>query len=56
MEYEKINEELQKHVRYFIECDEEARSMLNRKEHMGQMLEQVMTKLNKTSDEIAHLR
>ena len=55
LEYEKVNEELQRHVRHFMECDEEARSMLNRKEAMGQMLSQVLSKLNKTSEEIAHL-
>lgn len=48
MEYEKINKDLQQEVEHYIECDEEARAMLNRKENMKTLLEQVNTKLHKT--------
>ena len=56
VEYEKVNQDLQKYVRTFIECDEEARAMLNRREIMGHMLEEVQANIRKTADEIAHLR
>ena len=39
-----------------MECDEEARTMLNRRDAMKSMLDQVTMKLQKTSDSIAHLR
>jgi len=48
MEYEKVNKDLQSEVEHYIECDEEARAMLNRKENMRVLLEQVNTKLHKT--------
>lgn len=38
LEYERINKDLQKEVENYIECDEEARSMLNRKEAMRGLL------------------
>ena len=56
LEYEKINKELQKEVENYIECDEEARSMLNRKEAMRNLLDEVSSKLHKTEEQIAHLR
>ena len=48
LEYERVNKELQKEVENYIECDEEARSMLNRKDAMRNLLDQVSTKLHKT--------
>lgn len=39
LEYEKINKELQREVENYIECDEEARSMLNRRDAMKNLLE-----------------
>ena len=39
LEYEKINKELQREVENYIECDEEARSMLNRREAMKNLLD-----------------
>jgi hypothetical protein len=56
LEYERVNKDLQKEIENYIECDEEARNMLNRKETMRGLLEQVATKLHKTEEQIAHLR
>lgn len=56
LEYERINKDLQKEVENYIACDEEARSLLNRKEAMRGLLDQVSTKLHKTEEQIAHLR
>lgn len=56
LEYERINKDLQKEIENYIECDEEARNMLNRKESMRGLLEQVAHKLHKTEEQIAHLR
>lgn len=56
LEYERINKDLQKEVENYIACDEEARSLLNRKEAMRTLLQQVSTKLHKTEEQIAHLR
>ena len=56
LEYERVNKDLQKEIENYIECDEEARNMLNRKEAMRGLLEQVATKLHKTEEQIAHLR
>lgn len=39
-----------------MKCDEEARTMLDRKAAMGRMMEEVQNKLSKTGDSIAHLR
>lgn len=38
LEYERVNKDLQKEVENYIECDEEARSILNRKETMRGLL------------------
>jgi chromosome segregation ATPase len=56
LEYEKINKDLQQEVENYIACDEEARAMLNRKDSMRGLLEQVTAKLQKTEEQIAHLR
>lgn len=56
LEYERINKSLQKEVENYIACDEEVRSMLNRKEAMRGLLEEVSVKLSKTEEQIAHLR
>lgn len=56
LEYERINKDLQKEIENYIECDEEARHMLNRKEAMRSLLDQVSVKLQKTEEQIAHLR
>lgn len=56
LEYERVNKDLQREVENYIECDEEARSMLNRKEAMKNLLTQVSSKLHKTEEQIAHLR
>jgi hypothetical protein len=48
LEYERINKSLQKEVENYIACDEEVRSMLNRKEAMRGLLEEVSVKLSKT--------
>lgn len=56
LDYERVNKDLQKEIENYIECDEEARNMLNRKENMRCLLDQVSTKLQKTEEQIAHLR
>lgn len=56
LEYERVNKDLQKEIENYIECDEEARSMLNRKDSMRSLLDQVTVKLQKTEEQIAHLR
>lgn len=56
LEYERVNKDLQKEVENFIACDEEARSLLNRKDSMRGLLEQVAGRLAKTEEQIAHLR
>ena len=56
LEYERVNKELQKEIENYIECDEEARHMLNRKDAMRSLLDQVSVKLQKTEEQIAHLR
>jgi hypothetical protein len=38
IEYEKINKELQREVEHYMQCDEEARNMLNRKDAMRGLL------------------
>lgn len=56
LEYERINKELQNEVENYISCDEEARAMLNRRDSMKTLLEQVSSRLAKTEEQIAHLR
>lgn len=56
LEYERVNKDLQREIENYIECDEEARHMLNRKEAMKSLLDQVSVKLQKTEEHIAHLR
>lgn len=56
LEYERVNKDLQKEIENYIECDEEARHMLNRKDAMRSLLDQVSVKLQKTEEQIAHLR
>ena len=56
LEYERVNKELQKEVENYIACDEEARALLNRKESMSGLLEQVAGRLAKTEEQISHLR
>jgi hypothetical protein len=56
MEYEKLNEDLKKEIENYIQSDEHARTLLNRKDVMRSLLDQVNNKLGRTSDQIAHLR
>ncbi len=56
LEYERVNKDLQREIENYIECDEQARNMLNRKEAMRDLLSQVAVKLQKTEEHIAHLR
>jgi phage shock protein A len=56
LEYERVNKDLQKEVENYIACDEEARTLLNRKEVMKTLLQQVSIKLHKTEEQISHLR
>lgn len=56
LDYERVNKDLQKEVENYIACDEEARALLNRKDTMRGLLEQVAGRLSKTEEQIAHLR
>lgn len=56
LDYERVNKDLQKEVENYIACDEEARSLLNRKDNMRGLLENVSGRLSKTEEQISHLR
>ena len=56
IDYERMNAELQKEVENYIDTDEHARNLLNRKDVMRSLLEQVNNRLDKTSGQIEHLR
>lgn len=56
LEFEKLNEQLQREIENYIDTDEEARKLLDRKNVMKTLLEQVNTRLEKTGEQIAHLR
>ena len=56
LEYERVNQELQKEVEHYIQCDEQARSKLNRKDNIHNLMRDVAVRLSKTGDVISHLR
>lgn len=56
IECEKVNKELQREIENYIQSDEEARSMLNRRDAMRNMLDTVTARLTQTGEPIAHLR
>jgi predicted nucleic acid-binding Zn-ribbon protein len=56
IECERINSEMQKEIENYIQADEEARHMLDRKSDMRKMLETVTVRLGQTGSHIAHLR
>lgn len=56
VEYEQLNKELQREIENYIVTDEKARNILNRKDQMKLLLEEVNIKLEKTGDQIAHLK
>ena len=47
---------MQREIENYMQYDEEARNMLDRKAAMKNMLETVTTRLGQTSSHIAHLR
>ena len=47
---------MQKEIEVYIQADEDARNMLDRKVAMRKMLETVATRLGQTGSHIAHLR
>jgi hypothetical protein len=47
---------MQKEIEVYIQADEDARNMLERKVAMRKMLETVTTRLGQTGSHIAHLR
>ncbi len=55
LEYEKINRELQNEAQHYLQCDEEARAILNRRDRIVNILNEVNIKLNRTGDPISHL-
>lgn len=55
LEYERVNRELQAEAQHYVECDEEARAILNRRERILNILNDVTIKLNRTSEPISHL-
>ncbi len=56
IEYERINKELQREIENYMQSDEDARSMLNRRDAMRSMLDTVTARLSQTGENIAHLR
>lgn len=56
IEYERANSEMKGEIESYIQYDEEARSMMDRKDAMRKMLETVTSRLGQTSSHIAHLR
>ena len=56
IDFERANNEMKKEIENYIASDEEARSMLDRKTAMRNMLQTVTTRLGQTSSNIAHLR
>jgi DNA repair exonuclease SbcCD ATPase subunit len=56
IEFEKVNKDLQREIENYIASDEEARSMLNRRDAMRNMLDTVTARLSQTGENIAHLR
>lgn len=56
IECEKTNSEMQTEVQHYMQYDEEARVMLDRKAAMKNMLDTVTTRLGQTGSHIAHLR
>ncbi len=47
---------MQREIEHYIQCDQEARNMLDRKLAMRNMLDTVSTKLGQTGANISHLR
>ena len=56
LECEKVNAEMNREIENYIQYDEEARSLMDRKTAMRKMLETVNAKLGQTGSHIAHLR
>lgn len=48
LQLESVNKVLQKQVENYINCDEEARIILDRKQKMSELLQTVTTKLSRT--------
>jgi hypothetical protein len=55
MQLEAVNKVLQSNVENYMECDSEARSMLDRKQKMNELLRNIGEKLKHTSSAVAHL-
>jgi septal ring factor EnvC (AmiA/AmiB activator) len=56
IEYERINKELHREIENYMQSDEDARSMLNRRDAMRTLLDTVAARLSQTGENIAHLR
>ena len=55
-EYELVNRELLEEIEIFIEQDEQARSRLDRKEFMREVIESSVRKISLTEEPIRHLK
>jgi chromosome segregation ATPase len=55
-EYEQVNRELLEEIEIFIEQDEQARSRLDRKEFMREVVESSVRKISLTEEPIRHLK
>ena len=53
---EKVNKEMQREIENYMQYDEDARNMLDRKAAMKNLLDTVTARLGQTSSHIAHLR
>lgn len=56
MDLENVNGALQHQIEKYLSADEQARLLLDRRQKMVQLLENVGTKLYATSSTISHLR
>jgi hypothetical protein len=55
-EYELVNKELLDEIEIFIDQDQQARSMLDRKEYMQEIIESSLRKIAITEEPIRHLK
>lgn len=55
-EYEQVNRELIDEIEYFVEQDQQARSMLDRQEVMRDIVESSIRKITISEESIRHLK
>ena len=55
-EYEQVNRELLDEIEYFVDQDQQARSMLDRQEVMRDIIDSSVRKISLTEEAIKHLK